>query len=87
MFEALSFFAGKLLLLIIGGAIMTWGVLLATYSPFQRWNYHRTEGAWPDVKSDKYQNDVANMRIAGSKGAFIGALMVIFALAQLGLLD
>ena len=72
---------------MLGGALFTWSLLLATNSRFQQWNYHRTEGKWPDIDSKEYQTALIHMRIAGSRAALIGGLMMVFALAQLGLLD
>jgi hypothetical protein len=78
---------GMVLLLISGGALFVWSALLATNSRLQQWNYHRTEGKWPEIGSKEYQTALIHMRIAGSRAALIGGLMMVFALTQLGFLD
>jgi hypothetical protein len=40
-----------------------------------------------DVNSNNYKTAILNMKIAGSRAALMGALLAIFSLAQLGLLD
>jgi hypothetical protein len=79
------------LLLLFGSFMFIFGLLKAAHPPFQKWWYN-TEWYNPkkkssDVNSDEYKNAISNMRIAGSRGMFIGGLLVIYALSQLGLLD
>jgi hypothetical protein len=83
---------GYLLLLGIGLVVFIFGLLQAAHSPFQRWWYgtrwYTPDRRGPiDVNSDQYKTAIIHMKIAGSRAAFIGGLLVIFSLAQLGLLD
>jgi hypothetical protein len=73
-------------LLGLGTIIFVGGLLQSTYPPFQRWLYRYTDKKLPDIYSDEYKASVANMRIVGSRAALAGGLLMIFALAQLGLL-
>jgi hypothetical protein len=86
MLNAVLFVVGYLALLCLGGAMLAWGLLLSTHARFQRWDYHRTEKKWPDENSKEYQTAQAHMRISGARAGLMGGLLVVFALAQLGVL-
>jgi hypothetical protein len=84
--------AGYLLLFSIGLGVCILGLLQAAHSPFQRWWYgtrwYTPERRGPiDVNSDQYKTAIIHMKITGSRAALIGGLLVIFSLAQLGLLN
>jgi hypothetical protein len=78
-------------LLLLGLAMFVFGLLQAAHAPFQRW-WYSTEWSNPEHKaladenSDEYKIVVANMRMAGSRGAGVGALIVLTALSALGLI-
>src|SRR5713101_4797624 len=80
---------GYIILLLGGAALFIFGALQAAHEPFQRW-WYSTHWYNPDRKgpidnnSNEYKNDLAHMKIAGSRGAVAGGLMVIFSLSQLG---
>jgi len=79
-------------LLLFGLGVFALGLLQASHPPFQRWWYgarwYNPDRKGPvDVNSDDYKLAILNMKIAGSRAAFIGGLLAIFSLAQLGLLD
>jgi hypothetical protein len=89
MLQAAVSFIGYIALLVIGSALFVFGLLHAAHPPFQRWWYNtrwfNPDRKGPiDISSDEYKNAIAHMKIAGSRSAVAGGLMMIFALSQLG---
>ena len=84
--------AGYYLLFSVGLGVFIFGLLQAAHRPFQRW-WYGTRWYSPDrrgsvdVDSNDYNTAIIHMRIAGSRVAFVGGLIAIFSLAQVGLLD
>jgi hypothetical protein len=76
-------------LFLLGTAMAVFGLLHAAHEPFQRW-WYGTEWCNPgkkrpvDVSSDEYKIAIANMKIAGSKFAGTGGLLMIYSLSILG---
>ncbi len=89
MIDVALSFLGYIVLLVIGTAMAVFGLLQATHPAFQRW-WYGTKWSNPkgkplaDANSDEYKNVVANMRMAGARGAGAGALAMMFSLEKLG---
>jgi hypothetical protein len=83
--------AGYVLLFGVGTVVFVFGLLQAAHPPFQCWWYgtrwYTPERKGPvDVNSKEYNTAIIHMTIAGSRAAFIGGVLAIFSLAQLGFL-
>ena len=75
------------LLLLAGIAIFIWGLLTANHAPFQDWTYRREFKGHIDRHSSQYRDAISAMAVTGSGAALAGGLMVMLALAGMGVLD
>lgn len=76
-----------ILLLVTGVPVLVWSLLMATHRPLQDWLYRRDNKGPLNRDSAEYKEAAAHMMIRAGGGVLLGGLMIIYALAKLGLLD
>jgi hypothetical protein len=76
----------KLILLFIGGSVLTiYGLLTTAHRPFQDWLYRREKGPSADLNSKEYEQARSVYQISGAGAGVTGFILAMIALSDLGL--